>query len=139
MAWEEQSALDASVGFIALALAGDETMTDLCARYGISRKTGYKWLGRYHAEGAAGLAARTSSPRHHGRALDAAVVSAVLALRERWPQWGPRKLRAKLEAQHPGLVMPAASTIGAWRGARACLCCRPGTGARRGMGCRLRR
>ncbi len=112
MAWEEQSALDARVGFIALALAGDETMADLCARHGISRKTGYKWLGRYHAQGAAGLAARASSPRHHGRALDAEVVLAALAFRERLPRYGPRKLRAKLEAQHPGLAAAAASTIG---------------------------
>ena len=114
MAWKEQSALDARVGFVAAALAGDETVTGLCLRHGISRKTGYKWLARYHAEGALGLAARAPVPRHHGRALEAEVVAAVLALRERWPRWGPRKLRAKLAVLHPGLVVPAASTVGDW-------------------------
>jgi putative transposase len=82
--------------------------------YGVSRKTGYKWLGRYIAEGAAGLAARSHAPFQHGQAHDLAVVQAVLGLRQRWPHWGPKKLRVKLVELHPELPVPAASTIGDW-------------------------
>jgi transposase InsO family protein len=38
----------------------------------------------------------------------------VLGLRQRWPHWGPKKLRVKLVERHPELPVPAASTIGEW-------------------------
>jgi putative transposase len=58
-------------------------MVALCREYGISRKTGYKWLGRYRCEGAAGLRERSPARLRHGQAHDVAVVQAVLGLRER--------------------------------------------------------
>ena len=48
----------------------------------------------------------------HGQAHNVAVVQAVLGLRQRWPHWGPKKLRVKLVEHHPELPVPAASTIG---------------------------
>ena len=47
--------------FIARVFAGEDEMTVLCREYGVSRKTGYKWLGRYISKGAAGLAERSGS------------------------------------------------------------------------------
>ena len=88
-------------------------MTTVCREYGVSRKTGYKWLGRYCRDGAAGLMERSHAPLRHGQAHDVAVVQAVLNLRERWG-WGPKKLRVKLGELHPELAVPAASTIGDW-------------------------
>jgi putative transposase len=114
MPWVESNADEQRLRFIVAALAGDETMTALCARYAISRKTGYKWLARYEAEGNAGLNERSRAPHAHGRARPAEVVEAALALKERWRHWGPRKLRVKLVEQHPDWVAPAASTIGDW-------------------------
>jgi transposase InsO family protein len=112
--------MDDRLRFVGLVLAGDSSMSLLCDEFGISRKTGYKWLGRYQAEGASGLQERSSAPLRHGRLLDDEVFSAVLALRERWPSWGARKLRAKLLTQRPELVLPAASTIGAWLQSAGC-------------------
>jgi transposase InsO family protein len=106
--------MDERLQFVGEALAGNETMTDLCASYGISRKTGYKWLERYRQEGFEGLNERSRAPHEHGLARPEEIVSAVLALKERWPRWGPRKLRAKLLQQHPRWRVPAASTIGDW-------------------------
>jgi len=106
--------MDERTQFIARVLAGEDAMTVLCHEYGISRKTGYKWLGRYHREGAAGLRDRSHAPLRHGQAHDVAVVQAVLGLRERWRHWGPKKLRVKLGELHPELPLPAASTIGDW-------------------------
>jgi putative transposase len=88
-------------------------MTALGREYGISRKTGYKWLARYRREGAAGLRERSRAPLRHGQAHDVAVVQAVVNLRERWG-WGPKKLRVKLGALHPEFPVLAASTIGDW-------------------------
>ena len=77
--------MDERMQFIARVLTGEDEMTVLCREYGVSRKTGYKWLGWYISEGAAGLAARSHAPFQHGQAHDLAVVQAVLGLRQRWP------------------------------------------------------
>jgi transposase-like protein len=114
MPWNETCRMDERTQFIARVLAGEDEMTGLCREYGISRKTGYKWLGRYRSDGAAGLVDRSHAPLRHGQAHEVAVVQAVLELRERWPRWGPKKLRVKLGERHPELAVPAASTIGEW-------------------------
>jgi transposase len=62
---------------------------------GVSRATAYKWLGRYHAEGAAGLADRSSRPRRCPHALTASQVRRVLAARRRRRQ-GPHRLAWQL-------------------------------------------
>jgi|SRR6516165_6170301 len=54
--------MDERLQFIARVLAGEDEMTVLCREYGVSRKTGYKWLGRYISEGGAGLAERHEKP-----------------------------------------------------------------------------
>jgi len=114
MPWKETCQMDERTQFIARVLADEDAMTALCREYGISRKTGYKWLGRYRREGAAGLRDRLHAPLRHGQAHDVAVVQAVLGLRERWPHWGPKKLRVKLGELHPERPVPVASTIGDW-------------------------
>jgi putative transposase len=114
MPWRETCQMDERTQFIARVLAGEDEMTGLCREYGISRKTGYKWLGRYRCEGAAGLVERSHAPLRHGQAHDVGVVQAVLELRQRWPHWGPKKLRVKLSEGRPELAVPAASTIGDW-------------------------
>jgi putative transposase len=114
MPWKETCQMDERMQFIARVLAGEDEMTVLCREYGVSRKTGYKWLGRYISDGAAGLAERSHAPLQHGQAHQVAVVQAVLGLRQRWPHWGPKKLRVKLVEHHPELPVPAASTIGEW-------------------------
>jgi transposase InsO family protein len=62
---------------------------------GVSRATAYKWLGRYRAEGRAGLADRPSRPRHCPHALPAVQVRRVLAARRRHRQ-GPHRLAWRL-------------------------------------------
>ena len=69
-------------------------MTELAAQYGISRKTAYKWLERYQADGASGLIDRSRRPRVNPNATDPELVDALLAVRRRHPRWGPKKLLA---------------------------------------------
>jgi putative transposase len=88
------------------------TMSELCERYEISRKTGYKWLERYRLEGAAGLAERSRAPHEHGRATPSALAGAIIGLRRERPSWGPRKIIAKLSAKAPDAAWPSPSTAG---------------------------
>src|SRR3989304_4098218 len=95
MPWGETCAMDRRLQFVADAIAGDATLTELCGRYAISRKTGYKWLGRYRLDGVEGLKERARAPHAHGRARPEELIAAGLALKERWPVWGARKPRAE--------------------------------------------
>jgi len=110
MPWQARSRMDERVQFITDYQRQLFTMTALCDRYGISRKTGYKVLARYDAEGAAGLAERSSRPGHSPQATAAPVVHAIVALRQRYPTWGGKKIVAVLGEKHPTWALPAIST-----------------------------
>ena len=112
MAWRETCIMDERMKFIADCLRGELPMVAVCEQYGISRKTGYKWLGRYRADPEGGLADRSRAPHHPAQGLDKAVAAAIIGLREQHPYWGPRKLLYGLERRYPGQRWPAASTIG---------------------------
>lgn len=88
-----------------------ESIAVLAEVYGVSRKTVYKWIERYQAEGAAGLKDRSRAPHHRPQQLGDEMIAAILQARQRWG-WGPRKLRVKLMAEDPDVDWPAASTIG---------------------------
>ena len=47
MPWQEVCPMDEKMRFIGAVLAEEESMVELCERFGISRKTGYKWRARY--------------------------------------------------------------------------------------------
>src|SRR5260370_3783857 len=111
MPWREACVVDEKMAFIAECLRGELPMTMLCARFGISRDTGYSLLRRYRAEGAAGLAVRSRAPHHHGLAMAEEIARAIIALRGERPHWGPKKLRAVLRRRAPNCAWPAPSTI----------------------------
>jgi putative transposase len=104
--------MDQRVAFITDWLRGEWTMTQLAERYAISRKTAYKWVGRYETDPDHGLAERSRAPKAHGRAMGDDIRAAVLALRRTFPRWGPKKLRAVLVDRGPRREWPATSTIG---------------------------
>lgn len=95
--------------FCELASQDDANVSALCKRFRISRKTGYKMLERFRAEGEAGLANRSRRPTVSPRLSDPVLVERVLALRTEHPTWGGRKLKRRLEDL--GETAPAASTI----------------------------
>jgi putative transposase len=112
MAWREAGILDERLRFIAAYLEGAETMVGLCEAFGISRKTGYKWLARHRALGPEGLHDRPRAPLRHGRATPDDIVAAILSEKEAHPLWGPKKLIARLQRRSPERVWPAVSTAG---------------------------
>lgn len=112
MPFTETSVMHERVCFVVACLRGEEPMALLCARYGISRKTGYKWLRRYQEAGAAGLADRSRAPRTVSHGVAPEVAEQILLLRQRHPTWGPRKLLARLRQDAPEVAWPAASTAG---------------------------
>jgi putative transposase len=104
--------MDERMRFIVYYLEHEWPMAALCREFGISRKTGYKWIGRYLEQHQSGLQDRSRSPRSHPQAVSNAIEQAVVAARTAHPTWGPRKLRAWLQRQDSKVGWPAASTIG---------------------------
>lgn len=95
--------------FVRLALSSDMSISELCARYGISRKTGYKWINVYRTDGAAGLADRSRRPHHSPRRIDASLERVIMDLANEYPAWGARKLWKVLSRSSTSI--PAVSTI----------------------------
>lgn len=113
MPWSETCPMEERAKFVLEALEGWTSMTELCTRYGISRRVGYKWLHRYEEDGLSSLADRSRAPRRQAAATSPEAVYEVIALRSKHPTWGPRKLRAWLDREKPETSWPACSTIGA--------------------------
>jgi transposase InsO family protein len=99
--------------FVADDRLGLYSRAELCARYGISRKTGYKWLSRYHQEGVPGLQDRSHAPHHCPHRIPQDMAELICNARDRHPDWGPEKLLDWLAPRHPHITQwPAKSTVG---------------------------
>ena len=112
MPWEETNGMNERVKFIALYLEAGEPFSSLCERFGVSRKTGYKWVERYESNGVLGLQEHSRAPLFHPHGVTQEVVEKILRIRRDHPRWGPRKLRVLLQRHYPQLALPVASTIG---------------------------
>lgn len=108
--WSETSPMRERVRFVVDVDRRDLPVVELCERYGVSRKTAYKWLGRYRADGPAGLEDRSRRPEHSPNATDPVVVALLEELRRRHPTWGAGKLLKVLGRREPELHLPARST-----------------------------
>src|SRR5262245_56759591 len=113
MPWHETEPMHERHNFIAAYLSGLYSVTELCARFGISRKTAYKWIARYQQAGLAGLNECPRTPHTSPRRTSSSLVALIRAARELHPTWGPAKLHPWLSSQHPDLAaqLPAPSTI----------------------------
>lgn len=110
MPWKVQPLMSLRKEFVSLARPGESNIAELCRRAGISRKTGYKWINRYAAQGQSGLSDQPTTPGSSPNATPLEIQEAIFEIREMHPAWGGRKIRALLIAL--GLVKaPAASTI----------------------------
>jgi transposase InsO family protein len=98
--------------FIRAHREGLYSMVELCARYGVSRKTGYKWLARFEDGGRHALRDRSRAPRHCPHRIGDDVARLICEARRQHPSWGPEKLLDWLAPRNPGICWPATSTAG---------------------------
>lgn len=110
MPWKEQTVMSQRKAFIEQATQSDRNMSQICREFGISRKTGYKWLKRYLEKGEVGLKDRSRRPKHSPRRTPRAIEKLVLRMRAQHPVWGGRKLHARLKSLGYKHV-PSPSTI----------------------------
>lgn len=110
MPWKEVSAMSLRQEFVTLAMSDSSNMRELCRRFEVSPRTGYKWLERYKLEGATGLVDKSRRPLNCPTRTSADIEEAVLNMRLQHPVWGGRKIHARLLAQGQRVV-PSPSTI----------------------------
>ena len=110
MPWQEQLPMDLRMQFVTELRSELYTMSELCAQYGISRPTGYKWANRYEVEGVAGLCDRSRRPHSHPARTDAEVLTALVAARRRFPAWSGATLVEWLRRQEPDRAWPSRTT-----------------------------
>jgi transposase InsO family protein len=109
MPWKESSVMNLRKEFVDLA-KNDGNISRLCKSFGISRKTGYKWLERFHSSGQTGLENQSRRPINSPGQISTGIEEAIIQVREKHDAWGGRKIRRFL--QNSGVSnVPAASTI----------------------------
>jgi transposase InsO family protein len=91
--------------FVIRAGSGKEDLKELCREFEISRPTGYKWLERYReCDRLEELSEKSRRPLRSPTKTTAEKEAAVVALRQRYPDWGAKKLRVLL--QREGVEIP---------------------------------
>ncbi len=107
MSWMEMSPMEQRERFIHDHQDALYTMVELCTRYGISRKTGDKWLARFAEASRARLQDRSRAPQTCPHRIADAVADLLCAARWQHPSWGPAKLLDWLAPRHPEVDWPA--------------------------------
>jgi transposase InsO family protein len=111
MGWKEVTIMSERIEFVTLVMRGERNFSELCRRFGISRKTGYKFVRRYGTEGVRGLEDRSRRPKSSPNATSAHMERLILELRDERPAWGGRKLRRRVECMgYEGVPSPSTIT-----------------------------
>ena len=111
MPWSETKPMDQKTQFIADYLRQTLDITELCQLYGVSRKTGYKWIERYVEKGPQGLEDRSRRPGSSPNQTPEEIIDALIQVRQRHPSWGAKKLLPFVEKRHPDWSLPGRSTV----------------------------
>ena len=104
MAWRAMDVRDQRVRFVLEATSGQRSFSGLCAEFGISRPTGYVWLKRYRGAGLTGISEQSRRPHTSPQRTSEWIEAQVVQLRQRYPDWGARKLAVLLSRQ--GIELP---------------------------------
>lgn len=96
--------------FVEFAERRQEPFSAICARFGISRKTGYKWLNRFRTGGVEGLVEQSRRPKTSPRKTPDSVEEQILGLRAENPDWSASRISQALQARGVS-PLPAPSTV----------------------------
>ncbi|MEB3735283.1 leucine zipper domain-containing protein [Halopseudomonas pachastrellae] len=96
MNWKVTCTMGERTAFIEAWLSRRFTVTELCIRYGVSRKTGYKWIARFKSLGMTGLEDASRARHSQSHQTADAIVARILELKNQYPDWGPVTIRSAL-------------------------------------------
>lgn len=111
MAWRFKKVEEQRKELVESYFNEDMTMTELCEKFGISRKTAYKWCERYKKEGDEGLKNRPKAPLNPNSFYSKEVMNMAIDLKLKKRSYGPRKILEKLKRKHPEKDLPSATRL----------------------------
>jgi len=112
MPWTITDTMDLKIRMIADWQSERFSITDLAAKYRLSRPTIYKWVERYEEQGIDGLKEQPKTPIHSPHRTPERIVDLIVEEKLRNRHRGPKKVYVQLKKRYPGIVFPAPSTIG---------------------------
>lgn len=92
MPWRLCSVIESRKEFCIAVLESGASVSVACRAFGVSRKTGYKWLRRYCERGSEGLLDRSRRPRHSPGRMIKGLEDRIVEIKRQYPYWGPRKI-----------------------------------------------
>ena len=111
MSWKEATVMSEKRRFIEEYLQFEKSISELSREFGISRKTAHKWINRYEQYGESGLQDLRQVRTERVCRYTMYTWQMITALHEQFPTWGPKKLKAILERDHPDQSWPSVSRI----------------------------
>lgn len=111
MPWKETDAMEQKERFIQEMLAAEKPFKHLCAEYGISEKTGYKWKNRYYEQGKAGLYEQSRANVSHPNEIDGDTAAELIGLKLAHRAWGPKKIQELHRRAFPNKATPSLSSV----------------------------
>lgn len=114
MPWKVINQMGLKIQFVTDHLKEQFSITDLSQKYGISRPTVYKWIGRYKEFGINGLKEQSRAPKYCPHQTEQNIRDLLIQEKLKNHKRGPRKVRAQLKRRYPKLELPAVSTIASW-------------------------
>jgi len=114
MPWKTVSLLKVRQHLVEAVLARRQSLQVICHRFGVSRKTAYKWLARFRARGVRGLRDQSRRPRRSPTRLSIDWIHAIDQWRRRRPHWGAKKIHYHLRRTQRRRKPPCVCTIQRW-------------------------
>ena len=110
MPWKETNKMEQKELFIEEMLKKDKPFKHLCAQFGISEKTGYKWKNRFYEMGKAGLEEESRNPSHSNQ-IDGDTAAELIRIKNAHSAWGPKKIRVIYAKAYPNKAVPSLSSV----------------------------
>lgn len=111
MPWKELKVIDERQQFINDFNNESYNFSELCRRFNISRKTGYKWLARFKSQGPDGLFDLKREPHHQPRLISQDVVDLFISVKSEHSTWGPKKILAFIKRNHELEKYPCKTSV----------------------------
>ena len=121
MSWKVSSLIGQRSRFVRAVLRRMQSVAQVCVQFGISQKTGFKWLRRYRLAGGPGLQDQSRRPHRSPQRTARRWQQAIARLRRQRPRWGAKKIRARLRRDHPRARLPCLRTIHRWLQRLGCI------------------
>lgn len=111
MAWENFKVEEQRLQLVSAFISGDSSMTDLCLKYGISRKTAYKWYHRFLEDGIEGLQDQSRAPHNPNTLYEDELIERAIDYKLKHRKWGPKKILVNLQKANPNEDWPSPTRL----------------------------